>query len=402
VESIRNLAELAITLAGLACLIAALRPWVPRLPASLSPDPTHDRLANLDGLRAFLAIGVLLSHAWTLHDRYFRGTPWGWPKNPYFSLSGGCAVPAFFMITSFLFWGKARAAGGLSAFRLYSNRARRILPLYYSVCLLGIAIALVVGGPWQGGLPVILREILLRVIPGYRPVAAMGGFPNMLPLLGATWTLFFESCFYLALPALALLAKGRKPYLLLALSAACIAVRRVLSHNNEYWLDSFWVGVLVCEVRMRMPGIAPAMSSRAAGLLILAGALVWPLVSGAYMGLATMALVSAAFAAVVFGNSLLGILVLPGARVLGTASYSIYLLHLPVLFILLRLLDRVTPVARIPGPGFAALTIVLMGVVCSLSLASFAWIEAPWIRRGKSAARAGTGKSAPVRILGAD
>jgi peptidoglycan/LPS O-acetylase OafA/YrhL len=230
----------------------------------------------------------------------------------------------------------------------------------------------------------------------------MGGFPNMLPLLGATWTLFFESCFYLALPALALLAKGRKPYLLLALSAACIAVRRVLSHNNEYWLDSFWVGVLVCEVRMRMPGIAPAMSSRAAGLLILAGALVWPLVSGAYMGLATMALVSAAFAAVVFGNSLLGILVLPGARVLGTASYSIYLLHLPVLFILLRLLDRVTPVARIPGPGFAALTIVLMGVVCSLSLASFAWIEAPWIRRGKSAARAGTGKSAPVRILGAD
>ena len=73
---------------------------------------------------------------------------------------------------------------------------------------------------------------------------------------------------------------------------------------------------------------------------------------------------------------------------LGKRSYSIYLVHIPMLmvanFVSERLIGK-TPAGHAAfSPMMAALaTIVTIGAIMTVSLGTYRWIEVPWRERGR-------------------
>ena len=67
-----------------------------------------ERFEALDGLRGFLAMGVLFQHAVQNYE-FFQTGVWAITDARFYRFLGGEAVILFFITTSFLYWGKLLA-----------------------------------------------------------------------------------------------------------------------------------------------------------------------------------------------------------------------------------------------------------------------------------------------------
>ncbi len=91
------------------------------------------------------------------------------------------------------------------------------------------------------------------------------------------------------------------------------------------------------------------------------------------------------FLFVAHGYDLFGLLRTRAANFLGTISYSLYLTHCIVLYVVVHVADRIVPIATLDGSqywllaGAAALGTVLL---CSLT---YRYVEYPFLRRSTSA-----------------
>jgi peptidoglycan/LPS O-acetylase OafA/YrhL len=156
----------------------------------------------LDGLRGMAALMVATHHAamsyiWMITDE------WGETHSPILHLFGSAGVVIFFMLTGYLFWGKARAGNGkMNAWKLWRGRLYRIAPLYlFSVLLVLLVAAIETGGHWlalENWKP-LLRLLALGAL-GWQNVGQVNlGEYNA----GVVWTLWYEWIFYLILPFIA-------------------------------------------------------------------------------------------------------------------------------------------------------------------------------------------------------
>jgi peptidoglycan/LPS O-acetylase OafA/YrhL len=99
-------------------------------PESAVNSKLKNRHEMLDGLRGFLALGVLFQHAVT-NFAYFSTDVWKITDVRFYRHAGGEAVILFFMITSFLYWSKAIAHKGyIDTKSIYKNRFYRLAPMY--------------------------------------------------------------------------------------------------------------------------------------------------------------------------------------------------------------------------------------------------------------------------------
>lgn len=79
---------------------------------------TGNREPALDGLRGMAALMVATHHA-ALCCTWLKTGDWGEAQSPVLQLFGPAGVTIFFMLTGYLFWGKARAMNGkMSAWKL--------------------------------------------------------------------------------------------------------------------------------------------------------------------------------------------------------------------------------------------------------------------------------------------
>lgn len=340
------------------------------------------RVAAIDGLRAFLALGVVFLHAWAFRETHFLGKPFDLPHYPYFCESGLLAVLVFFMITGFLFWNKAIGARGrVDPIRLYCNRARRILPLYYFLCGCTLLVVLVRAGVRiTEPVGIWSREVAGLIVPGLRTTGDLLGTERKV-MIAQSWTLYYEDLFYLALPAFGLAARSRR-------SAAAfvfiillfLMIRRVEIHRYDYFSLSFLAGISTAELLVIWPRASKLLGSRLLGLSILVLPLVLPLVT---RGLTTpLAFVCAAgsFVVIASGNDLLGLLTLRCVRVVGTLSYSIYLLHLIILYSGLTVLNRLVPIGGMGPSEYSMIVCASVFIIAALSTLSYSFIEKPWMR----------------------
>jgi peptidoglycan/LPS O-acetylase OafA/YrhL len=331
----------------------------------------------LDGLRGIAALMVVMHHAAMFRNWLVSGE-WGNAGSPVLEALGPAGVHLFFMLTGYLFWSKARTAGGkLKIAKLWRGRLYRIGPLYLFSVILIVITALAIEGPHlfaAGNLKSLGRLLSLGLLP-WKP---FGDFDLGQINAGVVWTLWYEWRFYLVLPFIAWLALGRRVFLLgIGAYAAVFAGIFFLSFNMQPGLV-FLLG-MVCPVlldneKLREQLRTPAAAAIALGAAVLFGALNQaPLLSFPFAAtLFPVFLVAAA------GNSFRGVLIHPAIRCLGAVSYSLYLLHGILLFITMNTL-KTAGLTTLPGPVYWLILVGTAMAAALLSAATYRWVEFPFL-----------------------
>ncbi|MEX0774446.1 MAG: acyltransferase [Phycisphaeraceae bacterium] len=353
------------------------------------PGKTAGRFDALDGLRGFLALAVVVHHA-CIARLHFVDLEWVEPDSVFYTAIGPIAVAMFFMVTGFLFWGKAWDSGGrVAPLRLLHNRVRRIAPLFLLLATIIAALAILRSDEWRG-LPTGLTQYLastaglgLVFLPKLNNVHPDPLYQSMI------WTLQYEWQFYLALPLIGLLATPRRYWGIVIVGLAV-----------TYWLDdalylNFLGGIAAVHLLhypaarrwLASPVVAAAALAWLVGVIVLASQF-W-VTTGSYRQYQAPAVLASfpLFLTVVAGTSYGGLLTWRPSRCLGHISYSVYLLHGSVLYICLWFISRRIALHEIPPWQYWLLASVLMTVVVGFSACTYRLVEWPFLHRSSARTR---------------
>ena len=367
-------------------------------------------LAHVDGLRGILAILVVLAHTARftgVAGALEESMPVAWRLLD----AGDVRVPAFVAISGFTLMiavaGRRDLALGSSYLVFAQRRIRRLVPPYLAALLVSLALIAfvpVMGVPhgtlWDDKLPVTLQSIVAHVF------LVHNFSPDWITTINGTlWSLPIEMQLMLLMPVLLVVWRRVPPLVLVALLfvLAAVSVRTgVGAWSAPHFLGIFALGMygasLVVgpedELRRRRPRLARALLRHQRSTLVLA-----TVVLVAAYGLVVVApgAVSGVTVGVVVGvgsTLLLMILaegqrtghagthrargVLGGRRLVqfGLVSYSVYLVHSPLLALgnlLLLPLDLPTPVQ------FALMLFGVAPVAVALCVLFAVMVERPFM-----------------------
>src|SRR4051794_37884279 len=216
--------------------MGALAPPVPERPSTTGERARALPFPLLDELRAVAALTVLAGHIYLLGFRIPADRPLSFAGR--FLIAEAFGVPLFFLLSGFLLYGQfARAAHRgttVPRARFWRNRARRILPAYWTAYLV---LAIYPGLQQFDAKIVPFNLALLHAwIPGYGTSG-----------IGPAWSLCAEVAFYAMLPFIA------------ALTARLVARRqRTPRRTLRFQLATaatLWTGSLLFDVLlMAAPG----------------------------------------------------------------------------------------------------------------------------------------------------
>lgn len=353
------------------------------------PPSKDQRLDSLQALRAVAATLVVFFHAAAIWrekvgaDVFFGAWDRGW-----------AGVDLFFVLSGFIMvWVTQgeKSLGLKPALQFGWKRLTRIYPIWWVFCALMGAYFFVTYGqaaPPPGG------------DPWLRFWQSMALWPQpSLPVLTIGWTLTFEIGFYALFAGLLLIPSRYRLGLLLVWGGIILAVW--LSGNAPApWPDN-WVGILlnpICLEFIAGAGVSYLVIWNRIPLIIARSGLILGLVAFSYAVMAggevsqTVGLLADYSRILQFGLPaaliVLGLAMEERARDLslpqifvdlGDASYSLYLLHLPLLLALIRIVGWSVD---IPVTSVSFTLFVLIGT--ALCLAASLWVhrllERPLIR----------------------
>lgn len=348
-------------------------------PTVKTPATTKGRYAHLDGLRALAAIGVVACHT-NQHLLAFFGIA---EVPEYGNRIGIISVQMFFALTSFLFTSRALDVG-LDSAKFYIGRVRRIVPLYVFVAMCTVVLGIYMAAkPVEdfGALAVNVIDIFAYGFIGSAPLTILDF--NAERLIGIAWTLSFEWSFYVVFPILFLLASSSKRLALLI-----VFVIGVLAARNYYMIGEviwpyFVVGSLAAFLKKNIPVIPGylKLASKPLSILLLIVAIAVP----GYFSAVHLLIATALFITVLYGEPVL----LKGnaLQVIGTISYSYYLLQYLVLAPIVQIAWHMDIAAASPYWKFATALLVPM-VLVPISCLTYRLIEQPWMHPKTSKAPA--------------
>jgi peptidoglycan/LPS O-acetylase OafA/YrhL len=337
-------------------------------PEATSPTslPAAERFHALDGLRGVAAIAVIIDHL---------------PRDIVHDVLPGRAlsVDFFFMLSGFVLahaYG-ARLGNSLSPFAFMKLRLIRLYPLY----ILGTVIALPLAfygtlNGWSGGPDLVvaagLGVLFLPTPPLHNDLQAA-----LYPLNGPAWSLLFELIANFVYAILARFLSLRLLACLLPISAAALAFTtfRHVGISGPGWLwahfDSglarvlfgFFAGVFLYRLRevWRAPAL-PVWLSFAVFLAIIgapAGGMWRPALD------AVAVIVLFPFLVMLSANAKAGTATVRVCSGLGLMSYSIYMLHVPLLGVVTLVADKLA--VRPPDIVFVILFIAFAAGAATLA-----------------------------------
>jgi peptidoglycan/LPS O-acetylase OafA/YrhL len=317
--------------------------------ASESSAVRHKRLVGLDGLRGIAALFVVLHHCYLMSFPGYpaiTGPAWaGW------MIFGHLAVVVFIVLSGFsLAVSPARREwqlGGKKRFAI--RRAWRILPPYWAALAFSLVIAWsVVPQPGEAeptGKSVAVFGLLLQDVFG-------SPSPN-----GAFWSIAVEAQLYIAFPLLLLMLRRAHALLMLCAVTAIVVAVGVLSPVSSlvdklqrltpqfaalFAVGVFAAGILAASDRVRrlpwqwlsLLAVAPVIAAAA-----LKGS-VWTIENYFWVDLALGPAIAMLLAAAAMERPrwLVTLLNTGAVRSLGSFSYSLYLIHAPIVVAIYELL----------------------------------------------------------------
>jgi peptidoglycan/LPS O-acetylase OafA/YrhL len=337
-----------------------------------SPEPAQ-RLHFLDALRGLAALAVVAAH---IQAQLTDPTGAGIAPTRYFS-AGQFGVVLFFLVSGFVIPMTLERGGSLRAF--WVKRAFRLYPLYWA----SLALALALGA--AGRFP-LLPTYLAH--PARATLANLTMAPILLaapPAIVVYWTLAYELLFY----ALAALLFLRRLHLHSAFTTSALLLVALLVDANALTapgggsvrdaagVAAFHLAALFVGTAFYRPFAGQASVRTLLPVLGLASAAIavtyWVLLRDARWDYAMATPASWLAALGLFLLACRGWLCrYPRWLVwVGTVSYSLYLLHCPIIW-------AVPPV----GPPLAAVA-TWLAVALALAALAYRWVEAPGITLGR-------------------
>ncbi len=347
------------------------------------------RHASIDGLRGYLALGVFLHHG-VVWFQFLQTGQWQAPASPLYTHLGESSVALFFMITSFLFFGKLIAAEQrpLDWLGLAIGRVARLLPLYLlAMCLMLAVVAVLSEGVLRVPPARLLADVVRWLSFTIIDAPDLNGVLRTRQILaGVTWSLPYEWLFYAALPLLGWLP-GRVrhravPWPALLCSSAALLLILHYWRPGAIHLLAFGGGI-VAALLAQHAGTRALAQRRNSAWLVLAGAVALVTMFPGAWGPGQMLLLTLLFSTIACGNTLFGVLTHPLSRRLGDISYSIYLLHGLLLYTCFMLVLGPAQAALLTPAAHWAVVIGLTPLLIAACSLTFACVERPGIEVGK-------------------
>lgn len=289
---------------------------------------------NFDLLRLLFAATVCLVHAYALSE---------FPQlSPIATiLSSSVAVKAFFVVSGFLIFMSYERSSSLRSYA--QKRVRRIYPAYFTIvmlCALGLVVASSKGaadyftGTWWRYVAANLAflNFVQPTLPG------VFESNNMAAINGALWTLKIEAMFYISVPLFVFLIRKTKALPVLMLTYLASAIYALLLNRIAQQSGSS----MYAELARQLPGQLSYFMAGAffyyflplfekyvgyflvAGIAILAANQLWPLPLLEPLALASVVVFFGLFLYVGnFGRY-------------GDFSYGVYIVHFPIIQLLLQ------------------------------------------------------------------
>lgn len=387
---------------------------------------TGSRLAWLDALRGLGAVAVLLEHM----------LPWFMPVlRPYWFNLGMYGVMVFFLVSGYIIPVSLEGRGDVRAF--WISRVFRLYPIYLLVVVLVLVMA-----PWMPVREQVPRD--LSAVAGHvtmlLDVVHMGGLADTM------WTLSYEMVFYLLVTALFIgglhrrsgaLAVGFGAVGVLAglvlsgplltgswpayVSGAVFLVGMACLVGGRFRAAAAWVLGAMAVVLTLLAGYVPWLGATILAMMFTGTAIrrweqgtgrLWPVaVATVLVALAPVWSIQAGWwwvqpgvwftTTALAGATFAGAMALRGRRLprflvwLGLTSYSLYLLHHP----LLRLVYAVAgDVRAMPPVAQVSLSVAFVAVLLVLSWGTYRYVELPMQRLGRRLAQKPSSGASAERV----
>lgn len=371
-----NITSIAFSL-GISYFVYFTLGKIPQISSAMNKDGLG-KYIYLDSIRGIAATLVFIHHSIMIYNFHYVGE-YG-PNGAFnyesklirhiYTYFGQVSVMIFFMITGFLFFSKL-LNNNFNVKQFYESRIRRLFPAALSGFILILVLALLLTKN-TSSLP-ILKLFMGWLSFGFISLPNINeSIPGWVLNAGVFWTLTIEWKFYFLLPFMSYFIHGKKSAFLFLISAFLLASLlykiNQIGKSELVIYSCFLFGLLAALItKFSSININSILSKKIASLIVMVlFILIIKKYDSAY-NLSVAVVIFAFFILAVFDNSFFGILKSKTLSYAGKGSYSIYILHAPVLNLVCGVI--------IPGKSYYAsfaLSAVLLG---SISFINYVFIE---------------------------
>ncbi|MBZ4034677.1 acyltransferase [Flavobacterium sp. 17A] len=358
-------------------------------------DVVDVRYPEIDGLRGYLAFFVFLHHSYIW--RYFlQSDEWNEPDVNLFNHFGQTTVAFFFVITAFLFTLKLiNSKNKQINWSAYINaRVYRLFPMYlFSVGIIFLIVGYLTNFkskiPFSENILAILSWIFFNIKKGLN----INGFENSSLLnAGVTWTLPYEWAFYFLLPLIALFFKIKVNYkVILLFTLAATTIMIINGASLRHFLP--FIGGIIAALIISKNIFGNILKQKKYTFLaiLLIACSIYFFNSGRKP--IPVIITSIVFIIIASGNNFFGLLSSTFSRKFGQITYSIYLLHGTLLFILFYFIIGLEEAKELTDFEFWSIIALSVFPLIFFSQLTFKYIEHPLMELAKAKSKSSSSKA---------
>lgn len=347
------------------------------------------RFTTIDGLRGFLAVFVFIHHS-VIWYKYLESGIWTLPKSNLYIHLGQTAVTFFFMISSFLFANKLIEFKGSEYDwkSFFTKRFFRLGPLHFFGILL---IVIIVGIQSEWVLYSSAGELVIEILRwlGFAilDVTDINSFERTYIINAAVlWSLPYEWLLYFMLPIVSIFfIRGKIPYLYILVGILFVIIAFQFRTFSPYHLLSFASGGFAALVKKYLP--KNININQPIYTVIAIASLLGILFFSTSNNILCKIITTIFFTIVALGNNLFGILKSKSLNFLGEVSYSTYLLHGIILYVILNMLLGKDYINSLELYQYFTIICLIAPLVVLISFITYYFIEKPAIKFGREYAK---------------
>ncbi len=339
----------------------------------------NSRYETIDGIRGLLALGVFIHHS-SIWFQYLQIKIWTAPKSNLYTQLGETSVSLFFMITSFLFLTKLLNTNDkkFNWNDFFISRFFRLVPIYLVSILILVIIIFTISN-WE--LEVTLTELIKEIFCW--GTFTIAGSPKINGFLftniinaGICWSLPYEWLFYFSLPIISLfILKKRISTFYLIICILFVIAFFYFKKINQHHLLSFAGGIISPFLIKYSPKKINFTSKFFSVLLLFCLALI--LFFDTSNNYSCKLLIILIFNLIALGNTVFGILKSSTLKLLSEISYSTYLIHGTIIFIVFYFYFGIEKASKLSATKFCLTIFLITPIIVVTSFLLYKFIEKP-------------------------